>query len=294
MEGSMHLRQKLAIAGCCLLATLSLSPALAMAAPDPAVVRSGDTIAKVAARLDTTPAQLLAANPAITNPDHIEVGAKLNRPAAGPVAAAPPKRSASITIEYVVQPGDALGAIAAGFGLSTKQLAKANNIANASKIRVGQKLAITVTNRSFTADLPARLRQRPQRLALMKLFDEAAAANNVPADLLKATCWLESGWQQDKISPAGAVGVCQVLPPTADYINRVTPGPDLDVHVAGDNIRLGAIYLRELLDRYDDTTQRALQAYNQGWGSLNAKGPSKTARNYATAITELRARFVIP
>jgi LysM repeat protein len=274
------------------MASIVTMPALAAhAADDPAVVRPGDTLSKVAARLDTTPAALLAANPSIKNPDHIEAGATLIRPA---VTASAAPRSATVTIDYVVQPGDALGKIAAGFGLSTKQLAKANKIANPSKIRVGQRLSITITNRSFTADLPARLRQRPERLALMTAFDDAAAAHNVPADLLKATCWLESGWQQDKVSSAGAVGVCQVLPSTADYINEVTPGPALDVNVAKENIRLGAIYLRELLDRYDNTTQRALQAYNQGWGSLNANGPSKTARNYATAIVELRARFVIP
>ena len=37
-------------------------------------IRSGDTLAKIARRNDITVAELLAANPQITNPDHVEVG----------------------------------------------------------------------------------------------------------------------------------------------------------------------------------------------------------------------------
>lgn len=44
--------------------------------------------------------------------------------------------------EYVVKSGDTLGKIAAAYGLTVKELADANNIANADLIRVGAKLAI--------------------------------------------------------------------------------------------------------------------------------------------------------
>jgi N-acetylmuramoyl-L-alanine amidase len=279
-------------AGSALAAAIALSGTAAMA-DEEITVRPGDSIGRLARRHGTTPEALLAANPQITDADHIEVGTVLTKPSA-PAASGGGSSKRSSTFTYTVQPGDALGSIAAGFGVSTKKLAAANSISNPSRIRVGQQLTITVTNPSFLADLPNRLRERPYRLALMGTFDDAAKQAFVPADLLKAMCWLESGWQQDQISPDGAIGVCQIMPGTAAYLNDVLPGRYLDPYDVEDNILLGAIYLRELLDRFDNTTRTALQAYNQGWKSVIDRGPGKTARDYAAAIIELRSRFVVP
>ena len=38
----------------------------------------------------------------------------------------------------------------------------------------------------------------------------------VPAALVEATCWWESGWQEDAVSDTGAVGLCQIEPAAAE------------------------------------------------------------------------------
>ncbi|MCG8686473.1 MAG: lytic transglycosylase F [Desulfobacterales bacterium] len=86
--------------------------------------------------------------------------------------------------------------------------------------------------------------------------------------LLKALAFQESGINQKKKSPRGAVGVMQILPSTAKDPNVNIP----DIHLLDNNIHAGTKYLRFLKDRYfsedkiDDRqrTLLALAAYNAG------------------------------
>ena len=51
-----------------------------------------------------------------------------------------------------------------------------------------------------------------------------AYANGVPAALAEAIAWQESGWNNDEVSGAGAVGIMQIVPATWTWINRyLTP-----------------------------------------------------------------------
>ena len=59
--------------------------------------------------------------------------------------------------------------------------------------------------------LPARLAASPERLALVPSFNRWARAYGIPPDLLKALAWMESGWQNQKVSSVGAVGIGQLL-----------------------------------------------------------------------------------
>lgn len=59
----------------------------------------------------------------------------VQRPAVPPLADVTPT-------EYVVQPGDSLSKIAARHGVSTRELAELNNIADPNKLRIGQKLLL--------------------------------------------------------------------------------------------------------------------------------------------------------
>lgn len=105
-------------------------------------VKAGDTLTQIAIRYGVSQQALMDAN-GITNPSLIVVGQRLVIPgvAAQPAPEAPAAAPAQPAV-HVVSPGETLSAIAAKYGVTTAALAGANNIANPSLIRSGQRLVI--------------------------------------------------------------------------------------------------------------------------------------------------------
>lgn len=101
-------------------------------------VRSGETLAGIAARYGTTTAALAKAN-AIADPNRIYVGSQLAIPGSGD--AAPAAASAG---RHTVERGDTLGRIAARYGTTISALVSTNGIRNPNLIRVGQVLTVPV------------------------------------------------------------------------------------------------------------------------------------------------------
>lgn len=97
----------------------------------------------------------------------------------------------------------------------------------------------------------------------------------VDADLIAAVIFAESRFR-DQTSEAGARGLMQITPETADGIERLSGGETFVTDDLADpdlNIRYGTFYLRHLLDRYGGNRVAALAAYNAGptnvdkWGA---------------------------
>ncbi len=124
-----------------------LPPAPAAAAP-PAdqtvyVVRAGDTLGGIAARFGVSVAAIARANN-ITNPNRIYVGQRLIIPGVSGSPSAPAPGPAPVAGGvYIVQPGDTLARIAARFGTTVQALVALNNLPNADRIWVGQRLRIS-------------------------------------------------------------------------------------------------------------------------------------------------------
>ena len=111
------------------------------------------------------------------------------------------------------------------------------------------------------------------RDAVRLAIDRWSAAYGVDPRLARALAWMESGFQEDVISSAGAVGVMQLLPETAQGIATRTGGHKFVVRDLLDpeiNVRYGSWYLRNLLNRYDDDLPTALAAYHAGQGNVDA------------------------
>ncbi|HSN92761.1 MAG TPA: lytic transglycosylase domain-containing protein [Anaeromyxobacteraceae bacterium] len=93
----------------------------------------------------------------------------------------------------------------------------------------------------------------------------------VPSHLLHALVREESALDPLAVSPAGAVGLTQLMPSTARAVARrlrmARPGR-VDLRDASVNLRIGARYLSELLERYDGSAALALAAYNAGMGAV--------------------------
>lgn len=116
----------------------------------------------------------------------------------------------------------------------------------------------------------------------MRIVQAAAVRHGVDPSLLTAVASVESGWDPQAVSPAGAVGLLQLEPETA----RELGADPLDPAQSAD---AGARYLRWLLDRFGDL-KLALAAYNAGPGAVERYGgvpPYPEAERYVQRILAL-------
>ena len=210
---------------------------------------------------------------------------------------------------HVVAPGETLSHIAARYGVTVRALAEANGIADVHRITAGQRLAIPgpragsgdrppptagaslgASSNVDTSRFPALLQASPDRLALVPRFQHWAEVYGVPLDLLMAMTWLESGWQDDVVSSAGAMGIGQLMPDTVTWMRDVIIGEPLDPFDADDNIRMSAAYLRWLLDRTGGDPATALAGYYQGLGAVRSVGIFPSTRVYVADVLAFRDR----
>ena len=96
----------------------------------------------------------------------------------------------------------------------------------------------------------------------------------------------ESGLNPDAVSPAGAVGIAQIMPDTARQPGYgITPISDRNDPEA--SLQFGAQYMRAMLDKYGGDYGLALAAYNAGPGAVDQAGgiPAfEETQNYVRAI----------
>ena len=106
------------------------------------------------------------------------------------------------------------------------------------------------------------------------IIRQQAAEKGVPADLIAAVIYEESKFE-DQTSTAGARGLMQITPDTADTIENLSGGETFVYDDLADpdlNIRYGTFYLAYLLDKYDGDVVAALAAYNAGEGNADEWG----------------------
>ncbi|HEX8689645.1 MAG TPA: lytic transglycosylase domain-containing protein [Solirubrobacterales bacterium] len=134
------------------------------------------------------------------------------------------------------------------------------------------------------------------------IIRQQAREKQVDASLIAAVIYAESRFR-DQTSHAGARGLMQITPTTANEIERLSGGTTFKLADLADpdiNIRYGTFYLRELLDLYDENEVAALAAYNAGptqvgeWGgselTLDAI-PLDETRGYVAAVLEKRQDY---
>jgi LysM repeat protein len=232
------------------------------------IVRPGDTLSEIAVRHGTTVQALVEAN-GIHDANLIRVGQLLHIPDTslglpGYTAGHPD------TEAYTVRAGDGLFKIARAYGVDPTALARANGI--------GVNAMLT---RGAVLHVPGRLARASA------LLTHTAQEVGVDSRLVRAVAWMESGWQQNVVSPTGAVGIMQIEPYTGEWISRYLAGRTLDLHVAADNVLAGCLLLHHLLQIHGGDVDAALAAYYQGDSSIARHGLYDDTRQYQHVVGSL-------
>ncbi len=118
---------------------------------------------------------------------------------------------------------------------------------------------------------------------LDKIVKEVAERHNVDPDLVRAVIEQESDWNPVAVSHAGAQGIMQLTPSTAQQLgvnNAFDPKQNIDA---------GVRYLQTLLVRYGGDLDKALAAYNAGPGAVDRAGGVpriRETRDYVQRVTD--------
>jgi soluble lytic murein transglycosylase len=133
---------------------------------------------------------------------------------------------------------------------------------------VGVVLAAVVVAAAMSPFLDKAVEELALPLRHEDIIRQQASDKGLDASLIAAVIYAESRFR-DQTSPAGAKGLMQIMPETADYIARKSGGTAFeqgDLATPQINIAYGSWYLRYLLDKYDGNEILALTAYNAGEG----------------------------
>jgi soluble lytic murein transglycosylase-like protein len=125
---------------------------------------------------------------------------------------------------------------------------------------------------------------------LADAIERAARAEGLETELAFRLVRVESAFEPDAESYAGALGLTQVMPATAEFLQ---PGITRKQLLERDtNLRLGFRYLKELLAVYDGDEEEALTAYNRGPGTVARirKQGGDPANGYADLVLGERGR----
>lgn len=137
--------------------------------------------------------------------------------------------------------------------------------ASASTAAAAQTLTAADSSGTVTVDTPYEVAS-DGTVTMEQIFQKAAAKYGVSSNLLKAVAKVESGYQPDVVSSAGAIGVMQLMPGTASSLG-VTNAYDAEQNIMG-----GAKLLSQLLNQYNNNLDLALAAYNAGPGNVAKYG----------------------
>ena len=220
-------------------------------------------------------------------------------------------------VQHTVRAGDTATGLAVRYRAWTDELLRLNHLGTGATLRRGQVLRIPVVlsavrragGQTPRANKPAkkshrhRSHQRKQVRTLMhaetppprrwrhdgmsrtqvrRLVAAMARQYDVPPRLALAIAWQESGWQQRRVSSAGAIGVMQVMPDTGRWM-RWYAGRPLRLRDTHDNVRAGVLTLRTLRSwtKYD---RNAIAAYYQGLGAVRRHGHFKDTKRYVASV----------
>ena len=271
-------RTRLFRAGTIALATLSLALLVTAGAAasgsggsDVYVVQPGDTLWAISQANGLTVAQLAGANNMNPN-DLLMIGRRLVIPTPGQASASASAAAASSAATSAASSSSGSG----GSGSAANPWTFCSTF-----VPAGGPWGV----------LPYLLQQSPDRLALQPLFEHWAGYYGLSLSLLEAVAWQESGWQQNVVSSAGAIGTGQIMPSTAQFVSGQIVGAPLNINSVSDNIRMSAALLSYLADIEGNNRCDTIAAYYEGSVNLSQYGVFPETQAYVASVEALIPRF---
>lgn len=152
-------------------------------------------------------------------------------------------------------------------------------------------VAIKSDNRASRTGLPAFAPQ-DKDLSRYTRYDEhirgAASLYQIPEQLVRAVIKVESDYDPRAISSAGARGLMQLMPETAERLGVK------DIGDPRENIYGGVRYLRVLANMFNGDLDFTIAAYNAGENAVISHGgipPYAQTRDYVVKVTKFYRRY---
>lgn len=239
---------------------------------------------------------------------------------AGPAAASTPwpGHPGRHLVTHVVRPGETATGLAVRFHAWTRELIRLNHLGKHGHLYVGQRIRIPVVDAAVRHHRSHHQTRHPvrhpvhhqtrhvlsrheqlrragwrgfelSRSRIRTLVVRCAQRHGVPATLALAIAWQESGWRQPLVSPAGALGVMQLLPATGRWMS-IYAGRTLHLRHTRDNIH-GGVELIRVLRASTHGDQNAIAAYYQGLGAVRSHGWYRDTVRYVRSVRAIEQRL---
>jgi soluble lytic murein transglycosylase-like protein len=241
-------------------------------------VQPGEGFVAIAQRYGVRAAGLASAN-GLTLTSIITPGQRLRIPGRTTIPARK-ARAVSTRLRHTVGAGESFYSIAQRYHVSPWRLARANRLSLMTTIVPGQRLTLPPGAHVGSASAPV------DRSTVAAAIDRWARVYGVDPKLARALAWMESGFQQDVVSSAGAIGVMQLLPETWEFVDTVLLGEATPRTYEG-NVRAGVRFMRWQLDEFDGNVRLALAGYYQGARAVRERGLFDDTKQYVSVILQL-------
>ena len=243
-------------------------------------VQPGEGFIAIAQRYGVRATVLATAN-GLTLTSVIAPGQRLRIPGRrATVAVARSSASPAPRLRHTVAVGESFFSISQRYHVSPWRLARVNGMSLMATIVPGQRLALPLGARLAADGAPV------DRDTVRGSLDKWAAVYGVDPKLARALAWMESGFQEDVTSSAGAIGVMQLLPETWEWVDTTLlrqPTP----RTYDGNVRAGVRYLRWQLDQFGGDVRLALAGYYQGARAVRERGLFDDTKQYVSVILQL-------
>lgn len=139
--------------------------------------------------------------------------------------------------------------------------------------------------------------ERERILAVQTIVAQAATEHGIDPDLINAVIWVESRFDPEAKSPAGARGLMQLMPATAAYLAKQMGEHNPRAYDPAFNVRAGSLYLAEMIEKFGDE-RYAVAAYHAGPGNVKRWLESGEAfpdysDTYVAKVMDARSRFEV-
>ena len=157
-----------------------------------------------------------------------------------------------------------VGSVAVGWVAALQGTSVSTPVASAASSPRVSVARVSVTHVTHVT----RIAACPFPAALRGAFEAAARDASIPPAMLYAVAKVESNLRLDAHSTAGARGLLQLMPATAQSLA-------LNIDEPSSNVLGGARYLRQMIDRFG-SSDLALAAYNAGPTAVTIAGGAPT------------------